>query len=71
MGAKESLQNARDWALDRWADFRAESPYFQAKVGLGAGYVVIVLLTIMLAPPRGAYWTCTQEHLQFGLSSKT
>jgi hypothetical protein len=68
---KRRLADARVWLLDRWADFRAESPYFQAKVGLVAGYLVIVVLTLVLAPPSGPSWSIQEERLSFGLSFKT
>jgi hypothetical protein len=72
---KASLQRrageARTWALERWSAFRAESPYFQAKVGLVAAYVVIVLLTVLLAPPKPEPWVCREERIPFGLSFKT
>ena len=75
MAGKEALaagaKKGRDWAEGRWAEFRAESPYFQAKVGLGVAYAVIVVLTILLAPPRGITWQSSQERIPFGLAFKT
>jgi len=45
-------REAGPWALERWGAFRAESPYFQAKVGLVGPYCVIVVLTAFLPPRR-------------------
>jgi hypothetical protein len=71
MDAKEGAKQGLEWAKDRWADFRAESPYFQGKVGLAAAYALIVLFTIVLAPPRGDKWASAQERIPFGLAFKT
>lgn len=57
--------------LERWGQFRAESPYFQAKVGLVGAYVVVVALTLALAPPDADPWVCREERLSFGLAFKT
>ena len=75
MAAKDALvgkaKDARAWGLERWLAFRAESPFFQAKVALVAAYVVIVVLTLLIAPPRGGKWTAQQDRLPFGLAFKT
>ena len=71
MAGQDAAKKAGLWAKGRWADFRQESPYFQGKVGLAAIYVVIVVLTIFLAPPRGDKWACTEERIPFGLAFKT
>ena len=67
----ERARQARVWAVDRWGAFRAESPYFQGKVGLVALYLVIVALTIVLVPPAGEPWAIRQERISFGLAFKT
>lgn len=69
--ARQGADDARVWLLDRWSRFRAESPYFQGKVGLVAAYVVVVVLTLVLAPPEAAPWICREERLSFGLAFKT
>ena len=75
MAVKPSLQNAlaksRDWAVDRWGAFRAESPYFQAKVGMVAAYLLVVALTVLLAPPSSAPWDAKQQRIDFGAAFKT
>jgi hypothetical protein len=64
-----------DWAKgqvqSRWQAFRQESPYFQLKVVLGLAYAVVVVLTVILAPPRGEKWAVAQERINFGLSYRT
>lgn len=57
--------------LARWRQFRTESPYFQAKVGLTALYIAVVVLTVIVAPPAVAPWVCREERIDFGLSFKT
>ena len=67
----EHARRARVWTVDRWGAFRAESPYFQGKVGLVALYLVVVSLTILLVPPDGEPWAAKQERISFGLAFKT
>ncbi len=64
-------KDAGAWARGRYQAFRDQSPYFQAKVGLAAAYVVVVLLTVLVAPPRGAVWQASQQRINFGLAFKT
>lgn len=75
MATKESinavLEHSGEWARDRWGAFRKESPYFQARVWLIVGYLVIVVATVFLAPPEGVHWLAKAERLGFGLSFKT
>lgn len=68
---EETAQASQQWARERWSEFRATSPYFQGKVALVAGYLVVVALTILLAPPEGDHWRIRSERLSFGLSFKT
>lgn len=67
----KSAGKAKLFTRERWQAFRAESPYFQAKVGMVALYVVIVLLTILIAPPSAAPWKVEQKRIPFGLAFKT
>lgn len=75
MAIKEALTGgagkAKELAGDRWAAFRRESPFFQARVGLIAGYVVVVILTILVAPPSAEPWKIEQKRIPFGLAFKT
>ena len=75
MAGKEALnkvmEHSGEWARDRWGAFRKESPYFQARVLLVLAYLVIVVATLVLAPPEGEHWRATAERLGFGLSFKT
>ncbi|OGQ24015.1 MAG: hypothetical protein A2138_25310 [Deltaproteobacteria bacterium RBG_16_71_12] len=75
MAAKESLNALLDqsgeWARDRWSAFRKESPYFQARIWLILGYLVIVVATLILAPPEGEHWQAKALRLGFGMSFKT
>lgn len=56
---------------ERWQAFREESPYFQAKVGLVAAWVVIAVLTILIAPPSPIDFIVEQKTISFGLAEKT
>lgn len=67
----ERARQTRALAVDRWGRFRAESPYFQAKVGLVALYLVVVAVTIALVPPDREPWSVKQERIPFGLAFKT
>lgn len=75
MPAKESinavLEHSGEWARDRWGAFRKESPYFQARLWLILAYLVIVVATVILAPPEGEHWQAKAVRLGFGLSFKT
>ncbi|MCC7112702.1 MAG: hypothetical protein IT382_25650 [Deltaproteobacteria bacterium] len=75
MAAKEQLnrvvEHTGEFVRDRWGAFRRESPYFQARVWLIAGYLAIVGATIILAPPEGEKWQVEAQRLGFGLSFKT
>lgn len=62
---------AKQTALERWQAFRAESPYFQAKVGLVALYIVVVVATLLLAPPSPEPWRVEVKRIPFGLAFKT
>lgn len=68
--AKRTAQQGQRALLERWQAFREESPYFQAKVGLVAGWIVIALLTIVLAPPPDIEFVVEQKKISFGLAEK-
>lgn len=75
MAAKELFieRSLQVWQmlLDRWSDFREQSPYFQAKVALVTGWVVVTLLTVVLVPPSPATFVVEQRMISFGLAEKT
>jgi hypothetical protein len=75
MAVKDALSSnatkAKLFTRERWQAFRAESPYFQAKVGMVALYVVVVLATVLLAPPSAEPWKIEQKRIPFGLAFKT
>lgn len=56
---------------DRWRAFREESPYFQAKVGLVAGWIVVSIATVLVVPPATDPFVVEQLASNFGLSTKT
>ena len=64
-------KQGKEALLDRWRAFREESPYFQAKVGLIAGWVLITVLTIIIAPPAPVEFIVEQKMINFGLAEKT
>jgi len=43
----------REAALDFFDDFKRQTKYFKARVGVIAGYVLLVALTLIIAPPAG------------------
>lgn len=61
----------KDALLDRWRAFREESPYFQAKVGLVGAWLLVSLLTFLIAPPSPVAFFVEQRVLSFGLAEKT
>lgn len=62
---------ARARAREAWIDFRRNSVYFQIKAGLVAAYVVIVLMTLVLAPPAPASFALTVGSLPWGVGKRT
>ena len=75
MAAKDlalaKANQGKDALLDRWRAFREESPYFQAKVGLVAAWLVVAVLTILIAPPPPVDFIVEQKKIMFGLAEKT
>ena len=69
--AQSALVATGTWSAERWRTFRAESPYFQGRVALVAAYVVVVVLTVLLVPPRSDPWRVRQVRFDWGLSFKT
>lgn len=64
-------KQGKDALLDRWRAFREESPYFQAKVGLVAAWLVVAILTVLIAPPPPVEFIVEQKMINFGLAEKT
>jgi hypothetical protein len=62
---------ARDWAIQKWADFRAQSRFFQAKAAMVAAYVVVVVATVVLAPPSPVPWEVKIGRIPFGIAFKS
>jgi hypothetical protein len=62
---------ALQWSKQRWRDFREESPYFQAKVALVVGYLLIVVATIVVAPPEPIEWVVRSRNVDTGLGTRT
>jgi hypothetical protein len=69
--ALEKANQGREALLDRWRAFREESPYFQAKVGLVAAWLIIAVLTVLIAPPAPIDFVVEQKQLSFGLAERT
>lgn len=69
--AKVGVQRGTEFTRTRWQAFREESPYFQAKVGLIAAWIVIAVATVMIAPPSPVPFIVEQKAINFGLSTKT
>ncbi len=55
-------------ARDRWQDLRDRSGFYQARVALLALYIVVVVLTVIIAPPRAADFELTWDKVPFGLA---
>lgn len=72
---KEKLRalatKAEVFARERWRDFRENSVYFQLKAGLVVGYAVIVVATLVLAPPAAPSYKLRVETLEWGLGQRT
>jgi hypothetical protein len=62
---------AKAWIAARWADFRAESRFYQAKAAMVAAYVAIVVLTFVLAPPSAVPWEVKVGKIPFGIAFKS
>jgi hypothetical protein len=58
------------WLQAWWWDFREESPYFQAKAGLVAGWIVISALTLWWVPPSPPLFRVDVSSHAFGLSDR-
>ena len=70
-GARQVAGTGLAFLKERWTDFREESPYFQAKVGLVAAWLLISTLTIAIAPPATIPFIVEQQAIPFGASKKT
>jgi hypothetical protein len=66
-----TVTRALAWSQQRWRDFREESPYFQAKVGLVVAYAALVVMTIWLAPPQPVPWVIKAQRIDTGLGQRT
>ncbi|MFZ9889079.1 MAG: hypothetical protein ACO3JL_16400, partial [Myxococcota bacterium] len=56
---------------EMWVDFRRNTVYLQLKVGLVAAYVVVVLLTVLLAPPSPTTFRANTGSLAWGVGKRT
>ncbi|MDP2340732.1 MAG: hypothetical protein Q8O67_07235 [Deltaproteobacteria bacterium] len=61
----------KELLIGRWRRFREESPYFQAKVALVLGWLVISIFTALVAPPPPETFIVETKMLNFGLAEKT
>lgn len=68
---KDRMGGAFEWMQDRWEDFRARSGFYQARVLLVVAYAVIVVGTLILAPPPTPSFAVAVESVDFGLSTRT
>lgn len=62
---------ARAWAQEKWSEFRAQSRFFQAKAAMVAAYVLVVVATVVLAPPAQAPWEVKVGRIPFGIAFKS
>jgi hypothetical protein len=69
--ALRTANQGKQALLDRWQALREKSPYFQAKVGLVGAWLVVALLTILIAPPSPIEFIVEQKTISFGLAEKT
>lgn len=65
------VARARVLAREAWTDFRRNSVYFQIKAGLVAAYVVVVLATLVLAPPAPPAFKLAVGHVPWGVGQRT
>ncbi len=68
---KGKVALAKVWLAARWADFRAESRYYQAKAAMVSAYLLIVVLTFVLAPPSAVPWEVKIGKIPFGIAFKS
>jgi hypothetical protein len=68
---KRRAIQAKAFAKGQLDEIKGRGPFFQAKLGVITGYVLVVLLTLALAPPGKPDWEVRQTRLSFGLSFKT
>ncbi len=66
-----NLNKAKTFALEKWRDFREESPYFQAKFALVGIWVVVGIVTIAVVPPDTIPFVIEQQTYSFGLGTRT
>lgn len=73
--ANEKLQElkarAQEMAREQWESFRENSIYFQLKAYLVLGYVVIVVATLVLAPPADPDYKIEVGTIPFGATERT
>jgi len=68
---RSGVAKAGTAVADRWREFREASPYFQAKVGLVAAWVVVGVVTVVVVPPPTTPFVVEQQVSSFGLSTRT
>ena len=55
----------------RWSDLRARSVFYQARVALLAVYALVVITTLIVAPPLVEDFEMSWDQVSFGASSVT
>lgn len=69
--AQQKLQALRRRLEEAWAEFRAESGYFQVRVLIVAVYAVIVVFTVIIVPRPPVTYEIAVQQVSFGLGQRT
>lgn len=65
------VKAVREFVAEKWADFRARSRFVQAKAAMVAAYLLVVGLTLLLAPPDPEPWEVKLGRIPFGIAFKS
>lgn len=68
---KDNARKVKTFALEKWRDFREESPYFQAKFALVGAWILVSVVTIAVVRPDTIPFVVEQQTHSFGLSTRT
>ena len=68
---KENADKAKTFVLEKWRDFREESPYLQAKFALVGAWIVVAVVTIAMVKPAIIPFVVEQQTYSFGLATRT
>lgn len=68
---KDRVHSSGEWVQDRWGEFRARSGFYQARVAVVLAYLVIVVATVLFAPPSPPTYDVKVGEVPWGFSQRT